>query len=368
MKKPILIVVAIASCTWQYGPVGAQEANQTPRGERQEQRQEARQEAQAKRQDARQDARQDTRQDRRQERQARTQQRLDNRGQYYDNQALSDMDPWIQRNKVAPLDRLSNAAGAAVNAAEKALNTANNAGNALGGANTNARYGYVNPNGPGEAGWFYDYYSYSPTYYNAPATGSTVYGSATRYYDLNNDGVYDSLNIFRDSDNNASYDVYDRYDFAIEEESKQSQSAEELLDSPEDANRHTVTGKIYASKSAKVNGIESLIVRLSDTQDKESITIVDVGPLEDWKQRSYKSGDQLTATGPVERVGDKQILIAESVTLADKKEIQIVRGSPKLEGQVVDITKAKVKGAEHTLAVVKSESKRQLVDLGRVKS
>ncbi len=42
-----------------------------------------------------------------------------------------------------------------------------------------------------------------------------MYGSATRYYDLNNDGVYESLNVFRDSDSNASYDTYDRYDFAI---------------------------------------------------------------------------------------------------------------------------------------------------------
>ncbi len=271
------------------------------------------------------------------------------------------------------MERIARAAGAAVGATEKALNTASNIADKTANQ-AEVRYGYMNPNGPGENGWFYDYYAYSPTYYNAPATGTTVYGSATRYYDLNNDGVYESLNVFRDSDSNASYDTYDRYDFAdtqlpdtkLTDDSK-NQSAEELLDSPEDANRHTVTGKIYASKTAKVNGNENLIVRLSEVKtqgDSQEATIVDIGPAEHWKTHPLQVNDSLTATGPVERVGDKRILIAETIKVGDTKETPITRAAPKMEGQVVDVTTTEVKGKPHTLAVIESQSKRQLVDLG----
>lgn len=358
--------------------VTAQETPAEQRQENRENRQEARQESQEKREQNRDpNARQDVRQDRREARQDRAQQRLQNRSQYYNNDTWSQLDPWITRNNVTAMERITRAAGAAVEATEKALNTASNtASNIADKADNqaNARYGYMNPNGPGENGWFYDYYAYSPTYYNAPATGTTVYGSATRYYDLNNDGVYESLNVFRDSDSNASYDTYDRYDFAdtkLPDDSK-SQSAEELADSPEDANRHTVVGKVYASKTAKVNGNENLIIRLSEAEakgaakeeSKVEATIVDIGPADHWKAHPLQVNDSLTATGPVERVGGKLILIAETVKIGEAKETSITRAAPKMEGQVVDVTTTEVKGKAHTLAVVESQSKRQLVDLG----
>ncbi len=233
-------------------------------------------------------------------------------------------------------------------ATEKVLNTANNIAKQRQRANQRT-VRYVNPNGPGENGWFYDYYTYAPTYYNAPATGATVYGSATRYYDLDNDGVYESLNVFRDSDSNASYDTYDRYDFADVQQPNEAknQSAEALLDSPEDANRHTVTGKVYASKAAKVNGTQNLIVRLSEAEakdDSKKATIVDIGPAELWKDRPLQVIDSLTATGPVERIGDKLILIAETVKIGDREPTSICAHRTQMEGQVIDVTTTEVKG------------------------
>ncbi len=379
MNRFFAVLAISSACT-----IPAASAQETPaqqrqenRETRQEARQEARQEVRAQtQQNNAQTPRQEVREDRRDARQQRAQQRLDNRTPYYTNDSWTKLDPWITRNNVTPAQRVARAAGAAVGATEKALNTATNIAdraNVQANAQTNVRYGYANPNGPGQAGWFYDYYTYSPTYYNAPATGATVYGSATRYYDLNNDGVYDSLNVFRDSDSNASYDVYDRYDFADLDKAAEGkgQSAEELLDSPEDANRHTVTGKVYASKTAKVNGNENLIVRLSEAEakgDSKEAHIIDIGPVATWKQHPLQVNDSITATGPVERVGDKLILIAETVKVGEAKETVISRSAPKMEGQVVDVTETEVKGKQHMLAVIETENSRQLVDLGPVDS
>lgn len=366
----VISSVSIPLATGQDTPV---EQRQENRDNRQEVRQDNRQETQQNRDE---NQRQENRQDRREARQARAQQRLDNRSQYYTNETWGQIDPWLKRNNVTPMERIAQAAGAAVGAAEKALNTATNVADRANNQ-ANVRYGYTNPNSPGEEGWFYDYYSYSPTYYNAPANGTTVYGSATRYYDLNNDGQYESLSVFRDTDSNASYDAYDRYDFGDVEKSDtaksntaKNQKADDLSDSPEDAHRHTVSGKVYASKPAKVNGAQNLIVRLSESKsddakgDSSGASIVDIGPVSLWKDNPLQAKAAITATGPVERVGDKRILIAETVKIGDAQEVTIARGAPKIEGQVVDVTTTEIKGKSHTLAVVEAESKRQLVDLG----
>ena len=374
--KRVLAAIAISSISIPLAM--AQETRVEQRQENRETRQENRQDAQ---QNRAQNQRQEVREDRREARQARAEQRLDNRSQYYTNETWGQLDPWLQRNNVTPMGRVAQAAGAAVGAAEKAVNTATDIANRANNQ-ANARYGFTNPNGPGENGWFYDYYSYSPTYYSAPANGSTVYGSATRYYDLNNDGQYESLNVFRDTDSNASYDAYDRYDFgdADKSDTAANPKADDLIDSPEDASRHTVSGKVYASKAAKVNGVQNLIVRLSEPKvddakgdaakrdaakgDSAQASVVDIGPVSMWKDRPLQVDVALTATGPVERVGDKRILIAETVKIGDAKEVSIARGAPKIEGQVVDVTTTEIKGKSHTLAVVEAESKRQLVDLG----
>jgi hypothetical protein len=298
---------------------------------------------------------------------ARQTQRLGNRGQYYNQQTWTQLDPWIARNQVPPVQRAARAANAAANVTERALNTGANVAatnaNAAAAANANARYGFTNPNvATTPQGWFYDYYTYSPTYYSAPAGGAKTYGNASRYYDLNNDGVYDSLSTFRDSDSNGSYDVYDRFDFAENDNDKNNDG---IADGPNDANRHTVNGTVDATKVAKVNGVESLVVRVTTGGNaNDQATIVDLGSVERWPNDSVRQGDPISATGPLEQIGDKRVLMAEAATIGNQREVVISRTSPRIEGQVVDVTSAQVKGADHTMAIVESSSGRQIVDLG----
>jgi len=295
------------------------------------------------------------RQERRLERQ---EQRLNNRVQYYNTQSWTQLDPWLTRNQIPAANRVARAANVAATGAAVAANATANA------ARTNARFGYSTPAVAGsQPGWFYDYYTYSPTYYSPPASGAKVYGSATRYHDLNGDGVYDSLSTFRDSDNNGAYDVYDRYDF-VEAQKDQPQANDNFDDAPTDASRHSVSGKIEATKLAKVNGAENLVVRIAPAGADSDVTIVDLGAADRWQSGAVREGDQLNATGPVEQIGEKRILIAESASIGQAKAVSISRTSPVLEGQVVDVTRAEVKGAEHTLAILDNGSSRQIVDLG----
>lgn len=355
--------------------------------------------------------RQEARQERREQRQAQppaaqqrqqAAQQLNNRSAYFSDGTWSTLDPWISRNKVQPLPRTApagaaaNAAGraaeaganavgraaraaerateraadAAANTANRAANRAAAAGNAAGAtvagaAAANARFGFNNPNVANTKDtWFYDYYSFSPTVYSAGSGDAKAYGSAARYYDYNSDGIYDNLSTFRDSDNDGRFDAYDRLDFADVQNEKTDVA---ISDGPSDASRHTVTGAVEAMKVAKVNGSENLVAKLASDR-RDGVTVVDLGAAERWKSDAIREGDQITATGPVEQVGEKQIILAETVSVGKQKEVQIARSGPRLQGMIVDVTNAEVKGAQHTMAIIESESSRQIVDLGPTNS
>ena len=64
-------------------------------------------------------------------------------------------------------------------------------------------------------------------------------------------------------------------------------------------------------------------------------------------------------------VGDKQVLVADVVTIGSQKEQQINRSGQQLSGQITKMKTAKDRGQDHQLAIIKLESGQQaLVDLG----
>lgn len=111
--------------------------------------------------------------------------------------------------------------------------------------------------------WFYDYYTYTPTY-NTTNTKDR-YAGAVRYFDADGDGAYDSRSTYRDSDNDGRYDEYDRQGFysATQKSSVDNEPAtrtDVTVDSqaaknddtdryrgPQDARRHTVKGEIAST-------------------------------------------------------------------------------------------------------------------------
>lgn len=291
-------------------------------------------------------------------------QRQVNRSNYYTDQTWQTLTPWAQRYNVAPLQRAANAVAATANAVG---NTVARTAEAVDG--DGVRYGYRS-NVPANR-WFYDYYTYRPTYYYG-AQDSGRYTSAIRYFDSDNDGVYDSQAVYRDSNQDGRYDEYDRMDFYapsaaadVATSSSLDVTQSEPMDAPlHDARRYRLEGEVAVTKSASVNGAEHLLVGLRQ-EDQKDVQAVDLGPVEDMRDQGIEVGKLLVAEGTVEDVGDQQVLIADRVRVDNDQTIEIDQNAEKrIEGRVVDVQKVQVGSVETLMAIMDANGERLLVDLG----
>ncbi len=219
-------------------------------------------------------------------------QRQVNRSNYYTDQTWQTLTPWTQRYNVAPVQRAANAVAATANAVG---NTVARTAEAVDG--DGVRYGYRS-NVPANR-WFYDYYTYRPTYYYG-AQDSGRYSTAIRYFDADNDGVYDSQAVYRDSNNDGQYDEFDRMDFyaqsgnteAQADSSKDTSESSHFDASLQDARRYRLEGEIAVTKAASVNGTDHLLVGLRQENDKD-VQAVDLGPMEDMRDQGIEVASRL---------------------------------------------------------------------------
>lgn len=286
--------------------------------------------------------------DRRVERNLRQLDRQADRMEYYTERAWNDIEPWVTQNGIAPVRRAANAVR---NATER----------------VDANFGFVD--GTRDDQWFYDYYTYTPTYYYDRADDR--YAAAVRYFDSDGDGVFDYQTSYRDQDSDGVFDEFDRINFsgsvAVSESSttqSQQRSNPSTTSHVYDGRRHQVDGKIAMTKLAKVNGTEHLIAGLKDGED--DVLAVDLGPAKRIDGHDIKVGNQLTATGTFEQIGEKEVLIAESFSVGGQ-EIPVDRsGSQSYEGRVVEVKRTPVGSDDHYIAIVEVDGERQLMDLGPV--
>ncbi len=294
--------------------------------------------------------------ERRLDRNDRQIQRQANRADYYTAQTWQQINPWIQKNGIAPL---SNATRTAANAAGRAVAQSTDAAT----RRLDGQFGYQSKSQANV--WFYDYYTYTPTYYIQKS--DSAYAGAIRYFDVDHDGVYESYGSYRDSDNDGRYDEYDRVDF-FAQSSGSTKTADPVEDKneytgPEDTRRHTVKGRIEMIKTATANGNKHLIVGIN--QEKETTIAIDLGSVESMKDRNVEVGQSIVASGAIETVGEKQLLVADSVKIGDGKMIEVSHYSGiNVTGQLVDVKTATIGSVESYLAVVEVDGHRQLVDLG----
>lgn len=270
-------------------------------------------------------------------------QRLGNRTNYYTDNTWKQVSPWASKYELRPVQRAANAAA-----------------NTTAVAAANARFGYTNQNtATTQNGWFYDYYATPYTTYAKRADNNDFYSSAYTFNDTDNDGAYDEFINYRDSDNKGRYDEYDEYSFS---DVKRDAQKSERNDGLYDANRHTVSGKIEASKSAKVNGNVHTLVRVKS--DREEPTIVDLGATSSLTKVKVEVGQDIVASGPLMQIGENEVLMAESVKISGE-EVIVARSAPKTSGIVLDTMTAEVQKGTHSLAIIKSENGNQLIDLGK---
>lgn len=299
--------------------------------------------------------------ERRAERNARQLQRQVNRGVYYTPQTWVQLDPWVRQYEVAPLVRGANATTVV----------------------RDDRFGFRNESQ--QNAWFYDYYTYTPTYY-IPQTESR-YAGAIRYFDADGDGFFDSRVYYRDSDDDGRYDEYDRLDFYARAETDARVEADarsiddtlpepadnsrerstnnlgaESFQGPQDSRRHTVEGEIVSTKAAQVNGEEHLLVGLK--QNDETLAI-DLGPASELRGKDIDVGTPIVAVGALEVIGEKDLLVADRIRIDDGEWFEIGRHlSRQFTGELVDVKTVPIGSTDYYMAIVDIDGERRLIDLG----
>ena len=93
---------------------------------------------------------------------------------------------------------------------------------------------------------------------------------------------------------------------------------------------------------------------------------VDLGRADDLQDWDLKEGDQIAVSGLKTHVGDKTVLLAQSVK-SGNNSTKIDRQRQKIEGQVASTHKTKIRGRQHLIAMLKPNGQQDdklAVDLG----
>lgn len=268
---------------------------------------------------------------------------------FYEDDAWYDISEWFDGNDYNPTDE-------AIGRWDDEVFTF--AANATSSDNDNflnwGDYGY---NDNGESDWFYDYYDDGYGYWD-----NQYYNS---YHDTDDDGVYDAIASYNDTDGDGFYEDFDYYTFNSDSEGQdksrmQAQSQQKQMKST----KYQVSGNVEETKMVNVRDRIHLIAMVKQSEGQP--VVVDLGP--DQSEVQLFQGDQVTATGHVLKVGDKQILVANDASMSNGS-IGIDRSGKKYQGTIEKVKVVTVRGTEHKLAKVKTgDDKTMLVDLGPASS
>ena len=249
--------------------------------------------------------------------------------------------------------------------------------------------------------FFYDYYNYNPYYSNFPTAQPGAVGASNyfQYQDSNSDGFFDSYNSYGSlsADNVPSRN--ERYQMALQQQQaainksqriaakeeekdakrqaalearkgegvslsggvKPDEEKDTLIDTAPRLPRRRVNGVITNTMMAMANGREDVIAQVRD--DNGQTLIVDLGPAKTPALQKITAGAEIASTGFVEKIGEKDVMIADQLTV-NGIDVAISRLDEVKQGKLVDFERVEVKDTEHTLALIDIGGDKQLVDLG----
>lgn len=291
---------------------------------------------------------------------------------YYEDDAWYDISEWFDGNDYNPTDEsLGRWDDETYDASQDVGTDQNN--------DRNWGYGY----GGSDNDWFYDYYD-TNSYSYSPSMNDDTYDYVSRYYDYNNDGKYDAYVSYADMDNDGTYEDFTYLSFANQgKQGQQNQQAsnqqqgkenqqqmnqdwqkrqnEAKQSTPQSSKRQQMTGTIQQTKTVKVRGGQHTVAQIQ--ADGKNVN-VDLGPTDKIQSLNLEKGSQIQVTGPMIKVGDKQIVQAKQVTLNGKtQDIQPARRT--LNGNVTAVHTAKVRGKTNQIAIIETQDAGKVaVDLG----
>lgn len=236
--------------------------------------------------------------------------------------------------------------------------------------------------------WFYDYYDdgYS-TYYGSGLYGNNaIYPHSWRYFDYDQDGFYDAYEICEDTDNDG---IYDRYDYhplgtlgttygkrANDDQTSRSKgkrnngkqqgtAGNRTRQQHQSSQSRRVSGTIANTKEVKVRDNERRVVKIKQSNGR--FVLADLGPSKSLQDVELKNGMQVTVSGPMTKVGERRILLAQKFDVGNGMQ-QVHRQGARLEGTVSGVRSFDMHGHKRELAILDTGSDRWLLDLGREKA
>lgn len=226
----------------------------------------------------------------------------------------------------------------------------------------NDRYGYDGLSTADD--WFYDYYDDGYSYYR-DWDDDGFYDYSYRYYDYNNDGAYDAYSSFHDWDNDGLFEDYDYYTLNTDatNDGQSRSQAESDRNASSSSKRQSISGKITKTKRVTLPNSKHLLVSVDG--NNTSISSVDLGPAAKLDELDLEEGDRIKARGPVVKVGDQKLLLAQHVE-ANGKSQDIKRDRRKFKGEIADTKTVQTRdGQKHTMLILSGNNgKKRLIDLG----
>ncbi len=176
---------------------------------------------------------------------------------------------------------------------------------------------------------------------------------------------------YQDTNGDGSYDEYEFYSFNTSRNAS-DQKGKTGKQQPQGSSKQVqVTGKIENSKKVMVrNGGERLVAQVASDQGKTFI--VDLGRADQFgnqerqgqqaaqsslqDQQRLQEGEQITVSGPMIKVSDKQVVVVQTVKHGDKQQQQINRSARTINGK---ITKMKGRAKEAAGALTNDDELRR---------
>jgi hypothetical protein len=281
---------------------------------------------------------------------------------YYEPDRLADVTEWFDGNSYNPsnevLDRWSDRSQRPLTRAERANNFQNYENWYGFETNTNAN-----------ANWFYDYYDHG-YYFNTTPDAYYSY----RYYDTNNDGIYDTYTTYLDGDRDGRYDNEQWYTFDYEgikgddpgkvipgDAAKAQQPADDKM--PTISSQMTIAGTVIRTKTTKTPQSNHIVIEVKGDADKSMF--VDIGPATSAEEWKITEGAKIEATGPVVVIGDKQLMLADKISVNSNAHEVTRQNARSWTGVIADTKVVPMGGEEVLLGIVYTPDKeRVLVDFG----
>ncbi len=279
---------------------------------------------------------------------AAAQEEIENRGPYYEDDAWYDVTEWFDGNDYNPTDE------DVWQWDDETYDRMDDEDNS--DIDDDAWYGF--DAGDADDNWYYDYYDDGHRYYSV-SDDPGLYEYAHEYYDYDGDGAYDGLYIFYDADGDGEFEELNYYALGVATQQQRDASDKQVRENAS-AKAKVAQGEIHRLKTVDVREGEHLVARI---RGERAMTLVDLGPQDQLHRELFHEGATLHATGPMAKIGEKHVLIAQQVKIGDKS-IDVERRPLRLDGAVKATRAMDVHGEKHLLLVLSYDEHDFLVDLG----